>query len=117
MRRVRPDRLAADFEILIDRQIREDAAFFRHIAEAAADDRMGRLVRDVLALEHDSAGALRHQSDDGAEGGGLAGAVAPQQCDHLALSDFEPDIEQDVGGTVMTVEILNAELHEGAPSR
>ena len=110
-------RLAADFEIFVDREIGEDAPLFRHIAEAAADDRMGRLIRDVLALEHDAAAALRDQPDDGAKGGGLAGAVAPEQCDHLALADLERDVEQDVGGAVMAVEILNAELHDGAPSR
>ena len=78
---------------------------------------MGRLTRDIPALEHDAAGALRDQPDDGAKGGGLAGAVAPQQRDHLAVADLERDVEQDVSGTVMTVEPLDRELHAGAPSR
>src|ERR1700704_6738845 len=117
MRRVRPDRLTANLKIFIDREVREDAPLLRHIAEPAAHDRMGRLIRNIPALEHDAAGALLDQADDGTKGRGLAGAVAPEQRDHLAIADFKRDIEQDVRGTVMTVEPLDRELHAPAPSR
>ncbi len=110
-------RLTADFEIFVDREIGKDAPLFRHVTEPAADDGMGRLIRDVPALEHDAAGAAFDQPDDGAEGSGLAGAVAPEQRDHLALADLERDVEQDVGGAVMAVEPFDRELHDGAPSR
>ena len=112
-----PLRLAADFEIFLDRQIREDAPLFRHVAEPAAHDRMRRLARDVLALEHDAARAVLDQADDGAEGGRLAGAVAPEQRHHLALADLERDIEQDMRRAVKTVEIRDLQLHAPAPSR
>ena len=100
-----PLRLAADFEIFLDRQVREDAPLFRHVAEPAAHDRMRRLARDVPALEHDPARTVLDQADDGAERGRLAGAVAPQQRHHLAFAYFERDIEQDMRRAVETVEV------------
>ncbi len=35
----------------------------------------------------------------------------------LAIADLECDVEQDVSRPVVTVEILNGELHVDAPSR
>jgi len=115
--RVRADRLAADFKVLVDRQVREDASLLRHVTETAAHDRMGGLSRDILVLEHDTAAALFNQADNGAKGRRLAGAIASEQRDNLALADLERDVEQDVRGTVITVEPLDRELHAGAPSR
>src|SRR5712672_2880924 len=43
--RVRPLRLLADFEVLLDREIGKDPPLFWHIAEPAAHDRMRRLGR------------------------------------------------------------------------
>ena len=51
------------------------------------------------------------QADDGAKGRGLAGAVAPEQRDHLALADLERNIEQDMGRAVIAVEVFDRELH------
>ena len=106
MRRVGPLRLAADLEIFLHRQVGEDTALLRHVAEPAAHDRMRRLARNVPALEHDPARALRDQADDGAERGRLAGAVAPEQRDHLAVADLQRDIEQDMRRAVKTVEVV-----------
>src|SRR5262249_53076450 len=117
VRRVRPDGLAADLEILLDRQLGEDAPLLGHIAEAAPRDLMGRRTRDVLALEHDLANTLFNEADDRTEGRRLAGAVAPEQRNHLAAIDLEADIEQDVRRAVMAVEVGDAELHAPAPSR
>ena len=117
MRRVRPPRLAADLEVFLHRQFGEDAPLFRHIAKPAAYDRVRRLVRDVLAFEDDAAGALLDQADDRAKGRRLAGAVAPEQRDHLAIADLERDIEQDMRRTIVAVEILDAELHADSPLR
>src|SRR4051812_38987410 len=114
---MRPRRLAADLEVFIHREVGEDAPLLRHIAEAAACDRMGRLIRYILAFEHDTSGTLPDQTDDGTKGGGFAGAIAPEQRDHLALADFKADIEQDMRRAVIAVEPLDRELHAGAPSR
>ena len=56
--------MAADLEVFVDRQIREDAPLLGHIAKTMADDGVGRLVRDIPALEHDAAAALLDQADD-----------------------------------------------------
>src|SRR5712672_3152945 len=68
----------------------------RHIAEPAAHDRMGRLIRNIVALEQDAAGALLDQTDDRTKGRGFAGAITPEQRHDLAIVDLECDVEQDV---------------------
>src|SRR4249920_3019245 len=69
--RVRPFRLAADFEVFLNRQVGEDAPLLRHVAEPAAHDRMRRLAGDVLAFEDDPPRTILDQADDGTEGGRL----------------------------------------------
>ena len=58
--------------------------------------------------------ALLDKTDDGAKGRRLAGAVAPEQRHDLALADLERNIEQDMRGAVMAVEIFDRELHAGS---
>src|ERR1700674_1690972 len=107
MRRVRSHRLTADLKVFLDRQVREDATLLGHVAQARAHDRMGRLIRNIFALEDDAPGALLDQTDDGAEGRGLASAITSKQRHDLAIADSERDVEQDMGGTVIAVEPLD----------
>src|SRR5205807_5751042 len=99
------------------RQVRKNAPLFRHVAEPAADDRVGRLSGYVRTLEHDAAGALLDQADDGTKGRRLTGTISPEQRDHFAVADVERDVEQDVRGAIMTVEPPDRELHAPGPSR
>jgi hypothetical protein len=57
------------------------------VAEAAGDDLVRRELRDVLALEGDAALLGPEQAGDGAQGGGLARAVAADERDDAAGLD------------------------------
>ncbi len=116
VRRVRSLRLTTDLEILVHREVGEDAPLLRHIAEPVADNLVSGLVRHIPALERDAAAALLNQANDRAEGRGFAGAVAPQQGHDFAGADGEFDVKEDVGRPVMAVEPLDRELHAEAPS-
>ena len=47
----------------------------------------------------------------------LPAPLRPKQRHHLALADFERDIEQDMRRAIKTVEIGDLQLHAPAPSR
>ncbi len=51
--RPRPPELAADEEVLLDRERGEEPAPFRHEGDAARDDRMRGRIADRLAVEQD----------------------------------------------------------------
>jgi hypothetical protein len=55
---------------------------------------------DVLAVERDLARIGRHQADDHVEAGGLAGAIGPEQSDHLALAQVQSEIVYDLARLV-----------------
>src|ERR1700729_2335809 len=50
---VRARGLPADLQILLDRQIGEDATVLRHVAEPARHDLIRRALRNVLAIKED----------------------------------------------------------------
>ena len=50
--------VTAEIKVLAHRQIREDTATFRHVDEAALDDRRRLFVLDGRALEKDRAGSI-----------------------------------------------------------
>ena len=49
--------------------------------------------------------------DDALQGGRLAGAVAPEERNHLAGRRLEGDVREDVGPPVVAVQALYAEPH------
>ena len=70
------------------RQLAEDRRFLRQVATgpgASAGGSAGRCTGWPSMLI--CAGVGAHQADDHVEGGGLAGAVGPEQADHLAGAD------------------------------
>src|SRR6185312_9302332 len=111
LRRIWPFRLAADFQILFHGEIGEDPPLLRHITKARTHDLVRRRARDIPALEHDAAAALLDETHDRAKCRRLAGAVAAEQRHDLAFADLERDVEQDMRGPVMAVEVFDAELH------
>src|SRR5437762_1008796 len=72
-------------------------------------DAMRREPADRPVLEHDAAGARRHEAGDGFEGRALADAVAPQQPDHLAAPDLERNAVQDMALAVIGMDVLDQE--------
>ena len=79
-------------DILLDRQAAEDRGFLRQIAEAEDRPAVHRQVGDVLPVEEDAAAVGPDQAHDRIEAGRLAGAVGPEQPDHLAALNVERDV-------------------------
>src|SRR2546426_10816476 len=75
---------------------------------------------DVLAIEANGAAARVQEADDGLEGGGLAGAVGPDDAHDLAGVDVERDPVEDVdlavtGGDRVGDEQLGPRRHTASP--
>src|SRR5690606_4479467 len=95
--------------ILAPGQVGENAPPFRHQADAAARGQVGRPAGNVLAAEADLAALGRQQAHDGADGGGLAHAVAAHQPDHLAFPDGEIDPEQNLAAALGHIDGLQCQ--------
>jgi hypothetical protein len=76
--------VGAHAQVLLDRQAGEDAAPFRHQGQALAQALVGRQLVDALAVVEQLAAGRAQGAGDGVEGGGLAGAVGPDQRHQLA---------------------------------
>jgi lipopolysaccharide export system protein LptA len=67
----------------------------RQIAEPEDRPPVHRQLGDVLAVEEDAAAVRLHQAHDRIEAGRLAGAVRPEQADHLAAMHVERHVVKD----------------------
>ena len=92
-------------------EVREDAHVLRHIGDAGLGDLRRGLGSNVSALEVDGALGGLPEAHDGAQGGGLAGAVAAQQHGELALGHLQVHAVEDVVGANVGVDAL--ELQQG----
>src|SRR3546814_13014847 len=81
-------RLAAALEILLHAQAREDAAIFRHVAEAAPRDAVRWLPQDLLAVVGDAAGADPPHAHDRPDGGRQIGRASCRErvCPEVSIS-------------------------------
>ena len=78
---------AGQHQVLLDVEAAEDAAVLVDQLHAGPGDRVALLAGDVLAVEHDLAGARRHHAHQALERRALAGAVAAEQRHHLVALD------------------------------
>jgi hypothetical protein len=101
--------LPADLEILHHRQLGEDAAVFRHVAQAKARDLVRRQMVDARTFEGDLALARWHQPHDRLERRRLAGAVAAEQRHDLAGAGFQRNAVENMSAAVVGVEIRHRE--------
>ena len=90
-------------------RLAKDAAPFGDVADAERGDAVGRPAGGGVAEDAHRAAARRGQPDQAAQGRGLAGAVAAEQRDDLALADFEADAVQDVALAVKGVQPFGLE--------
>ena len=91
----RPRRaVAADQEILLDRQRGKQPPPFRHQRDAALTIRTARAPPIALAVEADAPRRARHEPGDGLQEGRFAGAVGADDGDRLAGSTSSVDAEQ-----------------------
>ena len=77
----------------------EEQVVLEHDADRAfggGDEHVGGGVVEDGAVELDAAVVERLEAGDGAQRGGLAGTVGPEQRDDLAVADVEGDVELEV---------------------
>jgi hypothetical protein len=104
---------AAQPQVLVDRELDDDATPLRHVREAAADDVLDRDARDVLAGQRDRAGLRPDQAVDRAQQARLAGAVRAQDRGDRALRHRQPDAVQCRHRPVGDGEVLHREHARG----
>ena len=108
--------VAADQQILLDAERREQPAAFRHHGDAALHDVGRRQPADRLALETDRLARRRQHAGDGLQEGRLAGAVGADDGDGLAWLDCGRDAEQRLEVAVEGIEVFDGkQRHRAAP--
>src|SRR5262245_28676643 len=95
--------------MLARREVREDAAGLRHQRDAQAGDLVCRSAREARALVEDLARPRRGQPGDRTHRRGLAGTVAAEQRDDLALAHVQGQAMEHVGETVVRVDGADVE--------
>ena len=91
---------------------------FRHQADAGLRDPKRRKTAHVMSGKTDRARVRRRQPHDGADGGGLAHAVAAHQGHHLSDVDLQRQPEQHLAQAITGLHILDLEQcisHGGSP--
>ena len=97
----------AEGEVLVDGQIRENAATFRAVAHTQPDDLVGLEAGDRLAIEQHLSGRGPDHAGNGAERRRLARAVATDERQDLPLLDRQIDPVQGLDGPVSDAQILH----------
>src|SRR5438094_177756 len=92
-----------------DSEIRQDSAVLRRVADAEQRALVRRQPRDVTVAERDPARADRQEAHDAVDGRGLAGAVAADQADRLAVRHPERDLAKNLGGPPERVDPIELE--------
>ncbi len=85
------DDIGTHFEVFFDGQRCKDLAPFGHMADAFADDHLGRSKGDIFAPVGDRPGAWTDQARNGAQRGGFSSPVGADQGNDLTFFDVERD--------------------------
>src|SRR5262245_53543985 len=101
--------MSGQLQVLQNRQVGEAACARRHVGDVALGPAVWGPAADVEVPDADGAGRSWQQADDARERCGLAGAVAAQQRDQLAVGDVEVEVEDDVALPVADVESSDRE--------
>ena len=112
--RPRAGPLDGDQQVLVDRQVGEDAPPFRHIADAGLSDPVRGKSGHVRAEQRDLASARAGEADQAAQRRRLPRAVAAEQRDDLALAHLEAHAVQDMTLAVKSVQILGLQRDHAA---
>ena len=105
------ERLRADADVLLDRQIRKYREF-RHVGHAEPHPVAGAHPRDVGVGQRDAAAARLDQPDQRFQERGLAGAVGAEQQHGLAGPHVEIDAPQHLHGAVAGIDAGG--FHQGS---
>ena len=99
----------AHLQVLEHGHAREDPATLRRLRDPQAHDAVGGEAVEALPVEDHGAPARPHRAEDGAEGGGLAGAVGADEGDDLPRLDGERDPAQGADIAVVGVHVVEGE--------
>src|SRR5699024_8427205 len=97
------------FQVLLNTHAFENPSSLRHVHHALARNMMRGLVRNHLALQQNASADATHQARDRAQRGALAGTVAAQQGDDLALVHVQTDAAQGLDFAVIGLDGLDTE--------
>jgi hypothetical protein len=103
-----PD-IGAHRQILAHRHQRENTTRLGNRTDAGANDLMRRQSVDRAAIQRDSAGAWRDQTEDDFHRRRFAAGVAAEQANDPSAADFERQIEMRLDGAVKRVDAIKAQ--------
>ena len=90
----------AHLQVLQHRQVGEHTAALRRLGDARLQYLVDGPAQQLLVVIGDGAAVGLHQTGDGAQGGGLTGAVGADQGDDLAVRHFQTDAAQRLDAAV-----------------
>jgi hypothetical protein len=108
-------RVGAHGEILLDGELREDAASLGDHHQAAARDAVHALACDVVAVEQHAPRGRGHEAGDRAQRRGLACAVGADEAHQLAVLDLQVDALDGADSTVGDLQSLETQEAHAAP--
>ena len=108
-RRIVLDAERAHLQILLDAHAREHMTTFRNMRHAVRHDIVVALLEQIMAVEHHRTGFRRHQTGDGMQRSGFAGAVRTDQRNDLAVVHMHADVLDGIDRAIGHTEILDVE--------
>src|SRR5690606_16517502 len=101
---------------LLDRELREDLAPLRHVADADICAPFRRKCMQIMPLIADLPGCDRQQAHDALEQGRLAHSVSSHQARSGTLGHAHVHVPEDVAAAVELIEVLDVQ-HRAPPTR
>lgn len=75
----------AEAQVLVDRELADDAVTLRHVTDTEPCDRLRGPADELLVAEHDGAAPRLHEPGDGSDERCLPGAVGAEHCGDAAV--------------------------------
>ena len=108
---------APHLQIFLHRHLQKDPAPLGHLGQTVGHQLIRPHIADVVSLKNDAPRLGAQQAGDGLQGGGLAGAVGPDEGDDLPLVHVEGDVLDGVDGPIVDVDVLHIQQRvHGQPS-
>jgi hypothetical protein len=104
-----------DLDVFHHRKVGKNHPAFGHVAQSEAHDAMRRPAGHIGAGEQHAAAARTRETDDRAQGRGLAHAVSPEHRGDLSRGHIEVDTLQDMAATVIGMEGFEAQHYPVSP--
>ena len=109
--------IGAYFQIFQHRHIGKDPPALGTHGDAGTDDPIDGFAQQLLAIPLNGARLGLDQAGDGAQSGGFAGAVGPDEGDDFAVGHLQADAAQGLDSAVGHMEIFNFKHPRPPPDR